>query len=64
MDCFVLGNVDVGCFFGYKDCGYSCGCKFVVKSDVKNCGNCGVKCYSLFNVILVCFNGVCGYCCK
>ncbi|XP_024398285.1 uncharacterized protein [Physcomitrium patens] len=57
-------NVDAGCPSGYKDCGYSRGCKSAVKSDVKNCGNCGVKCHSPSNATPVCSNGVCGYRCK
>jgi hypothetical protein len=61
-----LGSADAWCKAGFKDCDYNYqnGCETCIKNDVKNCGDCGVKCPSYPYSSPTCSNGKCGITCS
>ena len=57
---------DAWCKPGFKDCDHNPqnGCETCVKTDVNNCGNCGVKCPTYPYSTPTCSNSKCGYMCS
>jgi hypothetical protein len=54
------------CSAGYGDCdgSFADGCEANVRTDVRNCGGCGIVCPSVPNGTATCTNGACGVACN
>ncbi|KAG0563932.1 hypothetical protein M758_8G066500 [Ceratodon purpureus] len=62
-----IGATDATCAAGYKDCDNnykSNRCEVNILTDVKNCGNCGVKCPTYPYAVSACKAGKCVFTCK